>query len=61
VPRSEPTTQELRALQRQREAGEDKAAREAPTEEAERTHRRRAQKADYLAEKLEEQERADKS
>ena len=59
MPRSEPTTQELRALQRQRKAGEEEAAREAPTEEAERAHRRRAEKADYLAEKLEEQERAD--
>ena len=61
MPDSEPTTQELRALQHRRKAGEVEAAREAPTEEGERTHRRRAEKADYLEEKLAEQERADDS
>ena len=53
-----PTTQELRAVQREREAGERRAAGEAPTDAAERAHRRRADKAAYLEERLAEQERA---
>lgn len=57
----EPTTQELRALQSRRERAEREAARDAPTEEAERSHERRAEKAAYLKEKLAEQERADRS
>jgi hypothetical protein len=59
VPDPEPTTQELRILQARRRADEEEAAKEAPTEEAERAHRRRAEKADYLEDKLAEQERAD--
>jgi hypothetical protein len=51
--------QELRILQARRRADEEEAAKEAPTEEAERAHRRRAEKADYLEDKLAEQERAD--
>jgi len=54
----DPTTQELRAVQRAREAGERDAARDAPTEEAELTHDRRADKAAYLEERLAEQERS---
>jgi hypothetical protein len=61
VPEHEPTTQELRALQARRKTGEEEAAREAPTEEGELTHLRRAEKADYLADKLAEQEQADES
>ena len=57
----EPTTQELRAIQSQRKDGEAEAARESETQEAERAHRRRSEKAAYLEEKLAEQERADES
>lgn len=54
----EPTTQELRAVQRDRVAEEREAADHAPTENAERAHERRADKAAYLEERLAEQERA---
>lgn len=54
----EPTTQELRAVQRRREEVERELAEDAPTEEVERTHERRADRASYLAEKLAEQERS---
>jgi hypothetical protein len=54
----EPTTQELRRVQRDREASEREAARTAPTEDAERAHERRADKAAYLEEKLADQQRA---
>jgi hypothetical protein len=53
-----PTTQELRAVQRDRESAERTAADSAPTEESERVHERRAEKASYLEERLAEQERA---
>lgn len=56
---AEPTTEELRAVQRKREATEREAAREAPTEDAERAHARRAEKAAYLQERLAAQQRAD--
>lgn len=55
----EPTTQELRAVQRQRESTEREAAREAPNEAAERAHERRAEKASYLEEKLAQQQRSE--
>jgi hypothetical protein len=61
VPDSEPTTQQLRAIQRDREDAERSAARDAPTEDAERAHERRADKAAYLEEKLAEQEHAGES
>jgi uncharacterized membrane protein len=54
----EPTTQELRTVQREREAKERDAARDAPTEAGERAHERRADKAAYLEGKLADQERA---
>jgi hypothetical protein len=59
VEEREPTTQELRAVQRSREATERQAAEDAPTEEAERAHDRRADKAAYLEEKLAEQQRSE--
>jgi hypothetical protein len=59
VEEREPTTQELRAVQRSREATERQAAGDAPTEEAERAHDRRADKAAYLEEKLAEQQRSE--
>ena len=54
----EPTTQELRAVQRDRESTERRAAEDATREDEERAHRRRAEKAAYLEERLAEQERA---
>lgn len=53
-----PNTEELRAVQREREVAETHAAGEAPSEEAEREHRRRAEKAAYLEQRLAEQERS---
>jgi hypothetical protein len=55
----EPTTEELRAVQQERAADERERARESESEADERAHDRRASKADYLAEKLAEQTRAD--
>jgi hypothetical protein len=57
---SEPTTEELRALQRDRAAEERERAKESPTPSDERAHRRRAAKAEYLERKLAEQEEADR-
>lgn len=54
----EPTTQELRTVQREREAREREAAQGSATGAEERTHDRRAEKAAYLERKLAEQERA---
>jgi hypothetical protein len=55
----DPTTQELRTVQTTREQSERKAAAEATTENAERAHRRRADKAAYLEERLAEQQRSE--
>lgn len=51
----DPTTETLRLEQLQTERTERKAAEQAPTEEAEHTAERRADKAAYLREKLDEQ------
>ena len=59
MPDDAPTTQQLRAIQRDREATERDAIEDAPTEEVERTHERRADKAAYLEEKLAEAERSE--
>jgi len=59
VEEAEPTTEQLRAVQRSREATEREAAKDAPTEEAELAHERRADKAAYLEERLAEQQRSD--
>jgi len=50
----DPKTEELRVEQAQREDAERGAEEEAPTEEDTATHARRADKAAYLREKLEE-------
>ncbi len=50
----EPDTEQLRAEQRKRELEERKAAKAAPVEEETAQHERRAEKARYLREKLEE-------
>ena len=50
----DPITEELRVEQSEREQAERASEEEAPTEEDTETHRRRADKAAYLREKLEE-------
>ena len=55
-PSDEPTTQELRALQERKADEEGRRAEQAALEDEERTHARRAEKAEYLKAKLEEQE-----
>lgn len=57
----DPTTEELRVEQEQRAADEREAAKDAPTEEDTETHRRRAEKAAYLQEKLEERARSERA
>jgi hypothetical protein len=52
--REDPQTEELRLRQRERERSERDAEREAEDPEATEQHRRRADKAAYLREKLEE-------
>jgi hypothetical protein len=54
----EPTTQELKAIQVDREEAEREMADEAPTDPETRTHARRADKAAYLKEKLDDQAEA---
>jgi hypothetical protein len=58
---TEPTTQELKLAQIKRERTERHHADEADTEPGERAATRRADKAAYLREKLEEQEAADEA
>jgi hypothetical protein len=55
----DPTTQELKIAQIKRERDERVHADEADTEPGERTAIRRADKAAYLREKLEDQQAAD--
>jgi hypothetical protein len=54
----QPTTEELRALQVDRRKEEGDRAEDAELPAEERTHGRRADKAAYLAEKLDEQAEA---
>jgi hypothetical protein len=56
----DPTTQELRVKQRAREDEEREAAERAPQEDDTAAHEARADKAGYLAEKLEERARAER-
>jgi len=60
VAEDEPTTRELKLRQEQREAEERDRARDAESDEATGSHERRADKAQYLREKLEERERAER-
>jgi hypothetical protein len=53
-----PTTEELRAVQIEKAGEEDAKARAAEEQAAERAHGRRADKAAYLAEKLDQQAEA---
>jgi hypothetical protein len=56
----DPTTGELRRQQTEREAGERKDAAEADREDETAQHERRADKAEYLREKLEERSEAER-
>jgi hypothetical protein len=55
----DPTTEELKAVQVDRERTERELEKEAAEEAERRAHARRADKASYLAEKLDEQAEAD--
>jgi hypothetical protein len=48
-------SERLRSEQEQKKAEEERRAREAESEEDTKTHVRRAEKSEYLREKLEEQ------
>ena len=56
----EPTTQELKLTQLERERAERRRAETAPDEDEVAQHERRAEKAKYLAEKLEEREESER-
>jgi hypothetical protein len=56
----DPTTQELKVAQLKREVEEREQAREAETDEGTGSHKRRADKAGYLREKLEQREKAER-
>ena len=51
----DPPTEEMRAVQADRVEAERRRAAEAEEPEEVRTHERRAERADYLREKLDEQ------
>ena len=57
----EPTTQQLRAVQADREVHERERADDAPTDTEQLAAVRRADKAAYLKEKLDEQAESDRS
>ena len=56
----EPTTQELKLTQLERERAERRRAETAPDDDEVAQHERRAEKAKYLAEKLEEREESER-
>ena len=56
----DPTTEELKIEQGERETASHKAAKRADTDAEEKAHARRAEKSAYLREKLEERERAER-
>ena len=56
-----PTTQQLRAVQADREAEQRERAEQAPTDTEQLAAVRRADKAAYLKEKLEEQAESERS
>jgi hypothetical protein len=53
-------TEDLRAAQERKQAEEERRAREAASEDDTKTHARRAEKSEYLREKLGERERAER-
>jgi len=58
-PSDDPTTEQLRAVQAERETDERERAQSATTGAEERAARRRAEKAGYLKAKLDEQAASD--
>jgi len=56
----DPTTQELRVKQREREEAERRQAETSPEEDDTAQHEARSKKAGYLAEKLEERAKAER-
>jgi hypothetical protein len=60
MPEDDPTTQELKVAQLKREVEERQRASEAQTDEGTGSHVRRADKAEYLREKLEEREESER-
>ena len=56
----DPATRELKQRQAEREAEERDDAAHAPTDEGTAQHERRADKAEYLKEKLEERSEAER-
>jgi hypothetical protein len=58
--RHEPTTEELRQLQRERTTEEHRAVDQSATPDEKRQHRRRAQKSAYLERMLAERERSER-
>jgi len=56
----DPTTEQLRAIQADRADTEALEAVRAPTEEAQRAHERRADKAAYLRDRLDDQARSER-
>jgi hypothetical protein len=56
----DPDTEELRLRQAEREAAERRLADEAPDEDETAQHQRRADKARYLQEKLEERAKSER-
>jgi hypothetical protein len=56
----DPETRELREAQRKREESESELARDALDEQESAQHERRAEKARYLREKLEERAEAER-
>lgn len=55
----DPQTGELRSVQNEREQAERRRAHDAPSEEDTQTHQRRADKAEYLKDKLRERGEAE--
>jgi hypothetical protein len=53
-------TEDLRSEQERKRAEEERRAREADSEDDTKTHERRAEKSEYLRQKLEERERAER-
>jgi hypothetical protein len=60
VPHEDLSTKELKVRQLMREEDERRRAAEADTDEGTGSHRRRADKAGYLREKLEEREKSER-
>jgi hypothetical protein len=60
MPEEDPTTREMRIKQRQREDAEREIAEESSLEQDTAQHQRRADKASYLAEKLEERAKSER-